>query len=254
MNVRVLGSYGSRMPGHHTSSLLINGRLLLDAGTVTATLTLDEQRAIDDVLLTHAHLDHMVDLAFLVDNVLTLRPEPLRLWAPAPVLETLRRHLFNDAIWPDFTRLPSPQAPALRLIPLEEGRETLVAGLQVRWAQTTHPVCSAGYCLSEGTASLLHSGDTGVTDAVWQLARECPQLKLAFVETSFPNRLADLATASGHLTPAMLQGELRKLGRDDLPVKVFHIKPQFLEEIVAELNALDDGRLQILRGGEDFSL
>jgi len=254
MKIRVLGSYGSRTPGHHTSSLLINGSLLLDAGTVTATLSLEEQRAIDDVLLTHAHLDHMVDLAFLVDNVLTLRQEPLRLWAPAPVLEALRRHLFNDSIWPDFTRLPSPQAPALRLIPLEEKGETLVAGLQVRWARTTHPVCAAGYCLSEGGTSLLHSGDTGITEGVWHLARECPQLKMAFVETSFPNRLDELATASGHLTPAMLQGELRKLGRDDLPVKVFHIKPQFLEEIVAELNALDDGRLQILRGGEEFFL
>jgi len=254
MNIRVLGSYGSRTPGHHTSSLLINGRLLLDAGTVTAALSIEEQRSIDDVLLTHAHLDHTVDLAFLVDNVLTLRSEPLRLWAPAPVLETLRRHLFNDAIWPDFTRLPTPQAPALRLLPLAEEGATPVAGLQVRWKRTTHPVCAVGYCLSEGETSLLHSGDTGITEALWQMARGCPQLRMAFVETSFPNRLADLATASGHLTPAMLQGELRKLGRDNLPVKVFHIKPQFFDEIVAELNALEDGRLQILRGGEEFSL
>lgn len=254
MNIRVLGSYGSRLPGQHSSSLLLNDNLLIDAGTVTAALGLEQQLAIDDVLLTHAHLDHMVDLAFLIDNVLTLRQTPLRIWAPPPVLDALHRHLFNDEVWPDFTRLPTAQAPALRLVPLDAGKENEVAGLRVRWARTNHPVWTAGYYLTDGSAGLLHSGDTGVTGAVWSLARDCPQLKIAFVETSFPNRLAALAEASGHLTPALLRQELAKLGRDAVPVKIFHIKPQFLAEIVAELNALGDGRLQVLHGGEQFSL
>ncbi len=254
MKIRVLGSYGSRLPGHHTSCLLLNGKLLLDAGTVTATLSLTEQLAIDDVLLTHAHLDHMVDLAFLADNVLTLRRSPLRIWAPAPVLDSLHRHLFNDEVWPDFTRLPTPQAPTLRLMPLPSAGETEVAGLRVRWARTNHPVCTAGYHLTDGRASLLHSGDTGATEAVWRLGSQGPPLQMVFVETSFPDRLAALAAASGHLTPALLRGELAKLDREDTPVKIFHIKPQFLDEVVAELNALDDGRLQILHGGEEFSL
>jgi hypothetical protein len=63
-----------------------------------------------------------------------------------------------------------------------------------------------------------------------------------------------LAAASGHLTPALLRGELTKLGRDELPVKIFHIKPRFRDETVAELNALGDARLQILHGGEEFHL
>lgn len=254
MKIRVLGSYGSRIPGYHTSSLLINDRLLLDAGTVTAALSLEQQLAIDDVLLTHAHLDHMVDLAFLVDNVLTLRSAPLRVWAPEPVLRAVHEHLFNDAVWPDFTRLPDAAAPALRLLPLPADQETEVAGTRVRWVRTNHPVFTAGYCLTEGETSLLYSGDTGGTESLWRLARSCSRLAIAFIETSFPDRLAALAAASGHLTPATLRGELAKLGRDEVPVKIFHIKPQFLGEIVAELNALGEGRLQILHGGEEFVL
>ena len=67
------------------------------------------------------------------------------IWAPAPVLDALHRHLFNDEVWPDFTRLPTPQAPTLRLMPLPSAGETEVAGLRVRWARTNHPVCTAGY-------------------------------------------------------------------------------------------------------------
>jgi len=252
VEVRVLGSFGSRLPGIYTSSLLINDRMLLDAGTVTSSLRLEEQVAVDDVLLTHAHLDHMVDLAFLVDNVLTLRQLPLRVWAPEPVLAILRNHLFNDEVWPDFTRLPDPLAPALELRPLPESGAVEISGVTVRWARTRHPVVTAGYCLQQGGAGLLFSGDTAATDAIWELARGCRELRAAFIETSFPNRLQALAEASGHLTPAMLAGELAKFDRPGVPVKIFHIKPQFLEEVVAELEALGEQRLQVLYGGEVF--
>ena len=252
MQVQVLGSYGSRTRGFHTSSLLVNGTLLLDAGTVTAALSLEEQVAIDDVLLTHAHLDHMVDLAFLVDNCLTLRSSPLRVWAPAPVLEAVHRHLFNNVVWPDFTRLPGAEAPALELIPLKAGGESEIAGLRVCWCRVNHPVFTAGYRLTGGGSSILFSGDTGATDDFWAMGKTCPELKAAFVETSFPNRLAELAEVSGHLTPAGLREELIKFDRADVPVKIFHMKPQFLQEILAELNSLGDDRFQVLEGGEKF--
>lgn len=252
MEIRVLGSFGSRLPGFNTSSLLLDRRLLLDAGTVTAVLSLEEQAAIDDVLLTHGHLDHMVDLAFLVDNVLTLRSSPLRVWGPAAVLESLRRNLFNGEVWPDFSCLPTAKNPALELCPLSETGSTEIAGYQVQWAQTNHPVFTAGYLLHSDAGSFLFSGDTSTTEAIWRLGRNCQNLLLAFIETSFPDRLCDLATASGHLTPALLKAELVKFGRPDVPVKIFHVKPQFLAEVEAELAALGDPQLEVLKGGEGF--
>ncbi|TYO95693.1 beta-lactamase family protein [Geothermobacter ehrlichii] len=254
MKIKVLGSYGSRLPGFHTSSLLIDDRLLVDAGTVTAILDLEEQATIDDVLLTHAHLDHMVDLAFLVDNVLTRRTHPLRIWAPAAVLDSLHRNLFNDEVWPDFTRIPQPDRPVLRFCPLPDEGRTRVAGIEVEWRWTRHPVPTAGYLLRADGAAMLFSGDTATTDAVWRLGRECPELKLAFVETSFPDRLRGLAEASGHLTPAMLATELSKLDRPDVPVLVFHVKPQFLGEVESELKELGDDRISLLEGGEIFEI
>jgi len=252
MRIRVLGSHGSRLPGYHTSSMLINDNILLDAGTVTAVLSLPEQAAIDHVILTHAHLDHVVDLAFLADNVFTLRTTPLRIWAPDEVLVSVRKHLFNNEIWPDFSRIRINEFPILDLLPLPVGATGEIGGLSVRWEQTNHPVFTAGYLIASGGRTLLHSGDTSVTENLWQLGRSAPGLALAFVETSFPNRLEQIARASGHLTPEMLKGELAKLDRPELPIKIFHMKPQFLDEILAELHDLDDPRLQILHGGEIF--
>ncbi len=252
MRIRVLGSYGSRLPGYHTSSMLINDNILLDAGTVTAVLSLAEQAAIDHVILTHAHLDHVVDLAFLADNVFTLRTAPLRIWGPEEVLASIRNHLFNNEIWPDFARIRVRDFPIVELRPLAVGRESEVGGLTLKWERTNHPVFTAGYLISSEGNTLLHSGDTSITGKLWDMGRGASALRLAFVETSFPNRLEAIARASGHLTPEMLKGELAKLGRPELPVKIFHMKPQFLDEILAELHALDDPRLQILHGGEIF--
>jgi ribonuclease BN (tRNA processing enzyme) len=69
MKVRVLGCHGSQLPDYNTTSFLIGQNVLLDAGTVTTVLSLEEQMKIDYILITHAHLDHVRDLMFLADNV-----------------------------------------------------------------------------------------------------------------------------------------------------------------------------------------
>ena len=95
MKIRVLGCFGSRIPGRFTSSLLVDEKFLLDAGTISSALSQEEQLALEGIVLTHAHMDHIVDLAFLADNIFG-RPESMKIWAPAPVLEAVQNHLFND--------------------------------------------------------------------------------------------------------------------------------------------------------------
>lgn len=254
MKIRVLGSHGSRLPGVNTSCFLIDDRLLIDAGAITATLTIEEQAGIDHIVLTHAHLDHTADLAFLVDNVFALRTTPLTIWGVEPVLDALQRYIFNDQIWPDFTRIENDGSPIVRLAPLperENGRFVL-NGISFGWRRTEHVVPTVGYLLEKDGGSVLFSGDTRETDSLWEMGCTGSNLKMVFVETSFPNRFRRLAEDCGHLTPEMLQGELKKLGKPEVPVKIFHMKPQFLDEIVQELESLDDPRLEVLQGGETF--
>ena len=52
----------------------------------------------------------------------------------------------------------------------------------------------------------------------------------------------------------MLKVEFGKFGGRDVPIKIFHMKPQYLEDLQAELAALNDARLQVLDGGEFFEI
>ena len=62
MKVRVLGCSGAIAKDCRTTSFLIDNDVLIDAGTGVGDLTLDEMRQIDQVFLTHSHLDHVAAL------------------------------------------------------------------------------------------------------------------------------------------------------------------------------------------------
>lgn len=254
MKIRVLGSYGSEGPGQRPAAFLINDRVLLDAGTVPAVLSMEEQAAIDYALLSHAHLDHVVGLAYLTDTLaMTGASKAVIATGIAPVVDALHAHGFNGVLWPDFSAIPSPDAPVLRFRTLPVDAEARVSDLWVTAVPVDHTVPTTGFVIHDGETGFLYSGDTGPTQRIWTAARGFRQLKAAIVETAFPNRLESLARASGHLTPAQLLREMEKIP-PDLPLWIFHIKPQFLEETTEELMKIDSSRIHILEQGKTYTV
>ena len=252
MRLHALGCYGGEAPGCHQTSHLIDGRLLLDAGSVTAALPLDSQAAIDHVLVSHSHLDHIAALAFLADNLSTVRTKPIEVWSIPPVIRHLKKHVFNGIIWPDFTTIPSPQNPILSFHEIREGRPQRIGSYEVMAVRVDHTVEATGYLVSDGEASILFQGDSGPTTELWKVANAASRLQAIIVETSYPNLLQDLADASGHLTPQTLRAELTKLTVRP-PIYAQHIKPQFIADIVRELAELSDPPVAILEQGKEYS-
>ena len=107
MKIRVLGCHGSEPRDRQATAFLVNDSVLLDAGTVTSVLTLEEQKKIRAVLITHSHLDHTKDILFLADNVIGENITSIEVISIPEVLDILKCHLLNDKIWPDFTTLPT---------------------------------------------------------------------------------------------------------------------------------------------------
>ena len=90
MKIRVLGCHGSQLPHHNTTSFLLEKSILIDAGTVTTELSLEEQLRIDCVFVTHAPLDHVRDSMFLVDNLYYAKRErPLTVCSSLEIIENL---------------------------------------------------------------------------------------------------------------------------------------------------------------------
>jgi ribonuclease BN (tRNA processing enzyme) len=251
MRIEVLGCHGGDVPNLRLPTFLVNGRLLLEAGAVTAALPLDKQVGLEHVLVSHAHLDHVVGLAFLVDNIQSAagRSAAVTTGSVGPVIRDLRTYCFNNRLWPDFTTLPTPEAPVLRFESLVEGEPTEFGGLTVIPVPVNHSVPATGFVITDGTSGFVFSGDTGPTKQLWRVARHVREIRAIVVETAFPNRLEPLARASGHFTPRLLEREMERM--PDAPLWVYHIKPTYYEETAEELARLD-GRVEILKQDQTY--
>ncbi len=252
MRLRVLGCSGGELPRHRTTCFLVDGKLAIDAGALTASLELEDLLAVDDIVLTHSHFDHVKDVPLLSDLLVGRRTTPVRIHASTACARTLRESVFNDELWPDFTRIPDRQAPVMEIRPFEPGRSFRVGRYTVRPVRVDHPVESVGFVLSDGRSSIAISGDTGPTSAFWKRVNAEKRLKALLVELSFPNGMQELADLSGHLTPRTLAGELAKLERNGFPVLLYHLKPAHMPELRRELARLALPNVRVLQRGDEF--
>ena len=239
MKVRVLGCSGAIAQGCRTTSFLIEGRILIDAGTGVGDLTLAEMRQIDHVLLTHAHLDHVAALPLMLDAVSSLRCTPVQVHALPATIAALQAHIFNTVIWPDFSCIPSAAAPLLAYTALETGQVLQLAGLTIEVLPAIHTVPAVGYAVQGHTGWWAFSGDTGPNPAFWHRINQLP-LAMLVIETAFSNHESALAQRSLHLAPHTLAHELAQLnpGRP-CPIYVTHTKPSETELIVKEVRRFD---------------
>jgi cAMP phosphodiesterase len=252
MKLRVLGCSGGELPGHRTTCFLVDGKLAVDAGALTGSLQLEELLAVDDILITHSHFDHVKDVPLLADLLVGRRKRPVRVHASPECARTLRKSVFNDELWPDFTRIPDARRPVIEILPFDPVKPFRVGRYRVTPVPVCHPVESVGYVLSDGKASVAFSGDTGPTTRLWKRINAEKKLKAIFVELSFPSRLQGLADVSGHLTPSTLASELAKIERDGQPVLLYHLKPAFMAELEREIRDLRLEDVRILERGEEF--
>jgi len=248
MEIKVLGCYGGMDKDSRLTSFLVNGSLAIDSGALVGGLSFQEQRSITDVIISHTHLDHTGQLPLLVDNIFGNNHHPLRIHAIPQVIEKLRAHLFNNILWPNFSELPSSEEPSIVYMPVEVGKVFKIGDLEIRSAMVNHLVPNMGIIVSENGRSWIYPSDTADTDRIWELTNKLPDPRLLFLECSYPNRFQRLADDSRHLTPQGVGRQLAKLNRT-FPVRVYHFKPSYVDEIRKELETIDHPDLKVLEQG-----
>lgn len=252
MEIQVLGSYGGESPDCRMTCLLINGTIALDAGSLSQVLSIERQVAVRSIVLSHSHMDHINSLPFFIENVYGRGDGAIDIYSSPATVYAIRKYLFNNATWPDFTRLPNHLLPAMRFEEIQDEQAFTIAGVTFTPIPVNHVVPTHGFLIEQDGAAVLWSSDTGPTQRLWEVANQTPNLKALCIDVSFDNSMQRIADVSLHLTPQDLQKELRKLERR-VPVLVHHLKPPCIEKLIPEVVALGNPDVSFLEQGKTYT-
>jgi cAMP phosphodiesterase len=256
MKIKVLGCYGGQLPGRNLTAFLLNNDTLIDAGTVGLTADMGEQRAVKNILISHAHLDHTGGMPFYAVNIVSNKADSVNIYGSQYTLDALQNHLMNNVTWPDFTKIKNFAANAVfKYTPIEPKTWTDIGGYKVMAVPVNHTIPTVGFLIGKGGTYILYSGDTKDTDEIWIEAKKLGRkLKAAFIEVSFPDEVDFLAESSCHLTPKTLEKQLGKL----LPLKpkifLYHLKPEYLKEIRKGLKKIEGFKLTVLEDAVTYKI
>ena len=253
MKIEVLGSYGGESSGCRMTCLLLEGAVALDAGSLSQALPVERQQQVQSIVLSHSHMDHTTSLPFFVENVFGKLRDAVDIYASPETIYAVRKHLFNNDVWPDFTRIPNHLLPAVRFHELSPETPIEIQGIRFTPIPVNHLVPTFGYLIEKGDSALLWSSDTGPTQRIWEIANATKNLSQVWLETSFDNALQPIADLSLHLTPQTMAQELQKL-KKKVPVLLHHLKPTCLDKIRDQIQAIGNPDVDFLEQSKTYDL
>ena len=236
-SITILGAYGTKSKGFGTSAFLLNNANVIDAGNLLDPLE-EKSADIENIWLTHSHLDHISDIAYILDNYFSLRKKTLNIIGLQETIETIKRNFLNDSVWPDFSKIHMVNSKEMILkyteIKLEKVYE-IGDNETIEAFKTDHTVPSCGYIVKKDDKSILITADTYSLDNILEIIDTREDIKSIIIECSFPSDMDKLAKESKHLTPKLLFDKLKPLKRDDVNLYINHIKPNFIDKIKNEI-------------------
>ncbi|MGD9563342.1 MAG: MBL fold metallo-hydrolase [Pyrinomonadaceae bacterium] len=243
---------GSPSHRQHLTTLVLDDSIALDAGSLGFACSDEQRSSIRDIVISHAHLDHIAGLPLFIDDLFSVLSEPVRVHATREVVGILEDHVFNWSVYPRFSELANDHGPVLRYETFEPGKPFALKKYSILPVEVSHKVQSCGFIISNGNSTVAMTGDTAPTDAFWRLVNQLDSLDAVMVECAFPDHLAELAEISHHLTPNGLAAELKKLARADTTIYVTNIKPAYREQTVDQIVGLGIERMEILEVGREY--
>jgi ribonuclease Z len=198
MKLILLGTsgYHPNDRGHTACLMLPELGVVLDAGTAMYRVRdyLCTPRL--DIFLTHAHLDHVIGITYLLDVVRDKDIDRVTVHATADKLAAIQDHLLAEALFP--VRLPCEFKPLEDSVALEEeGRLTHFP--------LDHPGGATGFRLDWPTRSMAYVTDTTAADEK-PYVEAIRGVDLLVHECNFPDSMEALADRTGHsVTTAVLR-------------------------------------------------
>ncbi len=237
MFVRLTGAHNAESAATRLAGIVIDGRVALDAGSLTRSLTLEELQGLRHVFLTHRHYDHIRDLPALA--YATPLAGTLHVYGLRDTLDALSAHLMNNVIYSAYQeRTDEDGNPRARFHPLEPDTSMTIGDLAVTAYTANHTAPALGFLVSGGERSLYYTGDTAPGFSA-HLAASPPDILIS--EVTYANTGVEDASRNGHMTPALLHGEVARIvARSGWTprVIVIHRNPAHDRQIAHEIDAL----------------
>lgn len=205
--------------------------VLFDAGTGVYRLAERLRTSELDIFLSHAHLDHIVGLTYLLVPLMQGKLTKVRVHAAAEHLQAVREHLFAPAVFPVL--------PAYEFLPLS-GDVAVAGGGVVKHVRLDHPGGSIGYRIDFAGGSLAYITDT--TAGGGDYTEFIRGVGVLIHECNFPDRYAEWAVKTGHsnVTPVIETARSAGVGR----LILTHFDPQTpgddpVELATAKINSIE---------------
>ena len=198
----------------------------------------------------------------MVDTVGDRRAAPLQIHALSGTIEAIKSHIFNGVIWPDFSQIPSSEAPFIVFHEVEVGQTLNLGNKLIEVLPAVHTVPAVGYAVSAEHGYWVFSGDTERNPAFWERLNQL-DVDMLVIETAFSNRERELARRSRHLSPHTLAQELEGIAPGKrFPIYITHTKPSETELIIDEIRRFDQTHtppmvshdIRWLQAGQEFEL
>jgi cAMP phosphodiesterase len=199
----------------------------------------------------------------MVDAIASQLTEPIQVHALPGTIAALKAHIFNNVIWPDFSRIPTPEAPFVSFHEIGVGETLVLAGREIEVLPAVHTVPACGFSVRGSQGCWIFTGDTERNPAFWRRLNQIDVAGLV-IETAFSTREKDLARRSLHLSPHALAEELDCIDKGKaFPIYITHTKPAETELIMAEIQRFDQTQpfgpnvvhdIRWLRAGQEFDL
>lgn len=195
LNLHFLGTAGYHPnDDRHTACLFIpECGLMFDAGTGMYRAIELAQTGTLEILLSHAHLDHVFGLTFLLDLIFKSPVDQVRVYGEADKLNAVRTHLFNEAMF--------PVVPPIQWVELESLPTGFkLCGAELTWFRLEHPGGSVGYRMDWPTTSMAYVTDTTCRENsdYWPIVEGVEHL---IHECNFTDEEIRFAEMTGHSWP-----------------------------------------------------
>ncbi len=216
------GYYANEL--RHTACLMLpEVGVMLDAGS--GMFRVADYLATDrlDIFLTHAHLDHVLGLTYLLNVVTKEVQARTTVHGEAPKLAAIRTHLFAEPLF--------PVKPAFQMQPLM-GEVALAGGGKLTHFPLAHPGGSIGFRLDWPGSSLAYVTDTrAAADAAY--IEHIRGVNLLVHEANFDDEAGEMAEITGH---SCLSDVAKVAAAADVGLLVLvHVDPQLKQDSALDL-------------------